>query len=379
MILTNYQVNNYTDFKEAVMNRISLVRNAGHLTKFLLIILTLLLSSCGEGDDVIKSEPMQSSIASFTTTVSTITNGETTTLTAVFSGGSGVVDNGVGAITSNTAIDVSPDTTTTYTLTVSNTGGATVNKSVVVTVVPVTAPVTAPTITSFSAASSTITSGDTSSLTAVFSDGTGVIDNGIGAVSSSIAVDINPNATTTYTLTVTNTEGVTVTNSVVVTVVPVIAPTITSFSAASSPIASGNTTSLTAVFSDGTGVINNGVGTVSSNIAVDVSPIVTTTYTLTVTNSVGTAITSSVIIAVSTATAETLIIDHNSIALFDQIPQTYINEVKKRLIMLPGESHGRAYGYGLELVEADDSRFNSSTNWSGSAEAYTEQNNSTDR
>ena len=66
-----------------------------------------------------------------------------------------------------------------------------------------------------------------------------------------------------------------------------------------------------------------------------------------------------------------LIIDHTAIAQFDTIPQSYIDEVKKSLLILPGESHGRAYGYGLELVEADNAKYDSNTYWSGAAESYT--------
>lgn len=67
-----------------------------------------------------------------------------------------------------------------------------------------------------------------------------------------------------------------------------------------------------------------------------------------------------------------LIIDHTAVAQFDNIPQSYIDEVKKRLLILPGESHGGAYGYGLELVESSDSRFDANTNWEGAAESYTD-------
>ncbi len=69
-----------------------------------------------------------------------------------------------------------------------------------------------------------------------------------------------------------------------------------------------------------------------------------------------------------------LIIDHTSVALFDNIPQEYIDIVKTRLLILPGESHGTAYGYGLQLLETANPSFNASTHWSGAAETYTDQN-----
>jgi len=190
-------------------------------------------------------------------------------------------------------------------------------------------------------------------------------------MTSNSPVTISPSTDTTYTLTVTNSIGETATSNASISVVA--APEITSFTTTSSPITLGDSSSLVAVFTNGDGTIDNGVGNVVSNIPVTVSPSTTTSYTLTVTNSVGATASSDTTIEVVNGSPSTLVVDHTSIALFDQIPQSYINEVKKRLFILPGESHGQAYGYGLELVETDDPKFNSSTNWNGAAEAYTEQ------
>ena len=151
------------------------------------------------------------------------------------------------------------------------------------------------------------------------------------------------------------------------------APSITSFTAASSPIMVGDSTTLTAIFTNGTGVIDNGIGIISSNTAVTISPNTSTTYTLTITNSAGTSVSSSVTVEITSIASKTLIIDHTSIALFDRIPQTFIDEVKKRLFILAGESHATGYGRGLELVQADDPKFNVETTWSGAAKAYTDQ------
>jgi hypothetical protein len=82
-----------------------------------------------------------------------------------------------------------------------------------------TAKTPAPTIASFNAASSTITAGTSVDLTAGFNDGTGSINNGIGAVSTGVAKNVTPSVTTTYTLTVTNSVGTQVTSTVTVTVV----------------------------------------------------------------------------------------------------------------------------------------------------------------
>lgn len=59
-------------------------------------------------------------------------------------------------------------------------------------------------------------------------------------------------------------------------------PAIESFAAGASPIAPGSSTTLTATFSGGAGMIDQGVGAVTSGQSVTVSPLVSTTYTLTV-------------------------------------------------------------------------------------------------
>lgn len=78
--------------------------------------------------------------------------------------------------------------------------------------------IAAPVITSFNSSSKIINAGRSVNLTAVFANGTGSIDNGVGNVTSGIPVAVTPASTTTYTLTVTNTAGTSVTLSVTVTV-----------------------------------------------------------------------------------------------------------------------------------------------------------------
>jgi hypothetical protein len=152
-------------------------------------------------------------IDSFTANPATITQGRTAFLNPVFSGGSGSIDNGVGPVTSGASYPVSPISTTTYTLTVTNSIGAVVTRTVTVTVVP------APVITSFIANPTTITQSDTANLTPTFSGGSGNIDNGVGPVTSGASYPVSPTSTTTYTLTVTNSIGAVVTEIVTVTVV----------------------------------------------------------------------------------------------------------------------------------------------------------------
>jgi hypothetical protein len=81
-------------------------------------------------------------------------------------------------------------------------------------------PPSVPIINSFSAIPSTITAGESSTLSWSVTDATSVtIDNGVGTVALSGTTAVSPTTTTTYTLTATNTAGsVTATTTVTVTV-----------------------------------------------------------------------------------------------------------------------------------------------------------------
>ena len=156
---------------------------------------------------------------------------------------------------------------------------------------------TAPAIAGFSAGPSTITAGRGSILSYSFSGGMGSINQGVGAVTSGGTSNVAPAISTTYTLTVINTAGNSATANTTVTVVA--APVITSFTAMPPSIVSGQSTTLTANFTGGTGVVDNGVGTVSSGVGATTSPSSTRTYTLTVTNAAGTAVTAAINVVVN--------------------------------------------------------------------------------
>lgn len=78
-------------------------------------------------------------------------------------------------------------------------------------------------------------------------------------------------------------------------------PSITNFVASSETIAEGGSVNLTATFANRTASIDNGVGTVTSNVAKSVSPTSTTTYTLTVRHLDHTAVTAAVTVTVTAA------------------------------------------------------------------------------
>jgi len=78
--------------------------------------------------------------------------------------------------------------------------------------------VAAPSITGFSASPASITSGSSSTLSASFAGGTGIVSPGSLTIASGGSVAVSPAATTTYTLTVTNAAGSATTTSTAVTV-----------------------------------------------------------------------------------------------------------------------------------------------------------------
>ena len=167
-------------------------------------------------------------VDSFTANPTTITEGDSTTLSWQTTNATSVtVKDGNGAtVYSGSSVDgstsVSPTSTTTYTLTAIGDGG-TATASVTVTVNA--APTPAPTVDSFTANPTTITEGDSTTLSWQTTNATSVtVKDGNGAtVYSGSSVDgstsVSPTSTTTYTLTATG-DGGTATASVTVTVNP---------------------------------------------------------------------------------------------------------------------------------------------------------------
>ena len=154
-----------------------------------------------------------------------------------------------------------------------------------------------------------ITLNSSATLLPVFANGTGNIDNGIGAVATNNSVIVTPTSNTTYTLTVTDAGGVTANAAVTVNVVS--APSTDTVSLTTNALTLGQSLSFTANYAGGivsitpnTGVVlttNNGVATVT------LTPNATTTYNYTVTNPAGTAVTQPLTLNVyATPTANAL-------------------------------------------------------------------------
>ncbi|MBL0211757.1 MAG: heparinase II/III family protein [Holophagaceae bacterium] len=261
----------------------SKVVNPGATTTYTLTATNAAGSATATATITVNPAPQPPTISSFTATPPTITAGQNSTLGWAVSGATSLsIDNGVGAVTGTSKV-VSPGATTTYTLTASNAAGS-VTATATVTVTPASQP---PSISSFTAAPSTITAGQSSTLSWAVSGATSLsIDHGIGAVTGTSKA-VNPGSTTTYKLTATNAAGsVTATTTVTVNPAPQ-PPTISNFAATPPTITAGQSSTLSWAVSGATSLsIDNGVGAVTGTSKV-VSPGATTTYKLTATNAAG--------------------------------------------------------------------------------------------
>ncbi|MCY1076656.1 beta strand repeat-containing protein [Archangium lansingense] len=228
-------------------------------------------------------------ITYFAATPSTINAGQSTTLNWEVAGGASLsIDQGVGAVSGGAGMPVSPSATTTYTLTATNEAGSVTATATVTVNQP-------PAISSFTATPATINAGQSTTLSWEATGATSLsIEPGVGTVTGT-SVSVSPAVTTTYTLTATNEVG-SVTATVTVTVNQ--PPTISSFTASSSTINAGQSTTLSWATTGATSLsISPGVGTVTGTNAT-VSPAVTTIYTLTAMNEVG-SVTATVTVTVN--------------------------------------------------------------------------------
>ncbi len=245
---------------------------------------TLTASGIGSGDDcdvtvTVTPTVEPPPVCTLSANIHSFVGSGTTTLSWTTSNANNVSISGIGAVAANGSTPATLNSTTTYTLTATGPGGS-VNCSDTVTI---TNPPGTPACTlsaavhSFVGAGSTTLSWTTSNATSVS------IDQGIGAVAASGSTPITVNATTTYTLTATGPGG-TVNCSDTVTITPVTdnAPMCVSLDAAPSSIRPGESTTLTWVTRNATSVSLSGVGAVAANDSRVVTPVGTTTYTLTV-------------------------------------------------------------------------------------------------
>jgi copper(I)-binding protein len=171
---------------------------------FVILVLFGFLTACGNtggGDGV------RPTISSFTANPSTITAEQTSTLSWSVSGATSLTLNpGNVDVTGETSHEVSPDSTTTYTLTATNANGST-QQSTTVTVTE-DGNNNQPVIQSFTANPSTIQAGESSTLSWSVSGATSLTLNpGNIDVTGQTSRVVSPESTTTYTLVATNANG----------------------------------------------------------------------------------------------------------------------------------------------------------------------------
>jgi hypothetical protein len=231
-------------------------------------------------------------IASFTATPASIVSGNSTTLAWSVSGADSLsISTDTGAspgVVTGTSRSVSPTANTAYTLIATNASGS-VAQTVNVTV---SQPVPPPVIASFTASPTTIALGGSSTLSWSVTGATSLsIASDVGAspgTGTGTSVSVSPTAATNYTLTAKNDSG-TVTQSVKVTVTDP-APVIASFAAIPNTVNSGDTAriiwsvtgaatlNITADRGPNPGVVTGTSG------SINVTPVTTTSYTMTATS-----------------------------------------------------------------------------------------------
>ena len=199
-----------------------------HFSILVIILLLLVISACGGvAPDNGSSGTDSPTISSFTSTSTSITEGESVTLSWVTNASAVSIDQGIGTVTAPSgSTTVTPASTTTYTLTVTNSAGSSTN-SITITVSPdETTPSSAPVINSFIPSSNIITVGGSVTLSWVT---TGAITvylkqvSGSGSSTGTVALSgsetVYPSETTTYTLEAANSAGTT-TDSIIINVNP---------------------------------------------------------------------------------------------------------------------------------------------------------------
>jgi hypothetical protein len=243
-------------------------------------------------------KPKRPVINSFEASPSKISAGESSTLRwSVSDATSRTIDHEIEKVASAGTEVVSPTETTTYTLTATNNAGT---RDATVEVIVKEGEVNLPVISSFEASPSAISTGEGSRLSWSVSDATSVtIDPEIGTVALTGTRQASPTETTIYTLTATNDAGnrfdtvrVIVNDfdirEVIVKEEEVNLPVISSFEASPSAISTGDGSTLTWSVSDATRVtIEPAIGDVALTGSRGISPVETTTYTITATNDAG--------------------------------------------------------------------------------------------
>ncbi|MDW7773305.1 MAG: putative Ig domain-containing protein [Desulfobulbaceae bacterium] len=223
----------------------------------------------------------------------TINEGESTQLTWVYANATScIINQGIGEVELGGERTVSPTITTTYTMTATGPGG-TATDQVTITVIPTNPP---PTL-NLSVSDSFIVRGEPTILAweGSYADSV-VISPEVGVVPVSGTATVTPEVTTTYTATATGPGGATTAKITVMVVPP--SPTV-NLTAVPLSIMADESATLSWTSSDADTVrFDQGIGSAPLEGSLTVSPIETTTYTLTATGPGGST-TKSVTLTVS--------------------------------------------------------------------------------
>ena len=209
--------------------------------------------------------------------------GETSTLSwSSTDADSCVIEPGIGSVDPTGSIAVAPTETTTYTITATGLGGSATAFATVTVYQPPTVSLSVDPVTILLGETATLTWSSTNADAAT-------LDQGIGSVTVNGSTTVSPSESTTYTITVTGPGG-TATAGVTLTVTDPSAPPTVSFNASPSIIEQGGTSILSWASTNAqSAYIDKGIGAVSVNGSISVSPEHTITYTITVTGSTGSA------------------------------------------------------------------------------------------
>jgi hypothetical protein len=245
-------------------------------------------------------------VASFDTSSPTITAGQEAILQWNVIGADSVsISPGIGTVPSSGTRKVSPETTTTYTVS-GNKMSQSTRKSVTITVTGIL-----PSISNFSSNTDSIIAGQSATLSWSVADAMSVsISPDVGTVSLSGTKGVSPTSTTTYKLTASNGAGNS-TASTTVTVTISNVPVITAFGISPASIKSGEPSTLAwDVIGAKSISISQGIGGVAAKGSMLVKPAETSTYVLTASGDYG-SVTKSVTVSVDTTnttnTADTAI------------------------------------------------------------------------
>ncbi len=226
-------------------------------------------------------------IIGFTASPMTITAGQSSTLSWATDNATTVTIGGLGTVANNGSQQVTPTSTTTYTLTATTTGGQ--PQTAQVTVQVNAAPM--PRIIRFTVGPMSIVSGNKATLVWAVENADTVNVSGIGDVALVGTQDVSPAANTTYTLTAKNGAGqVTAQTSLTITAPPPPPPTdITLSNCAASPtsVQAGQPVTISWNQTGATVLTVSPLGNFNAFIPLVVKPQATTNYTLSFGNASG--------------------------------------------------------------------------------------------